>query len=100
MTRLNDTRNFAAKHLNDSKLKSKGYYDHRVKTHPYKIGDSVYVIKEPRLSKLDKMYQGPYQITDILEKHNVILTNDKGHRILKHIDKIKPAYASENSYSE
>lgn len=92
VTRLKDVRNFSSKALINSKIKSKHYYDRKAKTHQYSVEDMVYVIKEPRTNKLDKMYKGPYTIVDVLEKHNVVLEDDTGKRILKHVDKIKPAY--------
>ena len=92
ITRLNNIRSFATKSLLGSKQRSKEYYDRRSRTHEYSSGHWVYILKEARANKLDKAYIGPYKIIDILEKRNVILENDKNKRILKHIDKIKPAY--------
>ena len=74
--RLNDIRSFATKLLLESKQRSKNYYDRRSRIHEYSSGDWVYILKEARANKLDKTY----------------IENDKNKRILKHIDKIKPAY--------
>jgi len=92
ITRMNDLKTLAAESSINSKIRSKKYYDKNSRSHHYQRGDKVYVLKEPRASKLDVTYVGPFQIVSILENHNVILEDGDGKRILKHIDKIKPAY--------
>ncbi|OXU17774.1 hypothetical protein TSAR_015460 [Trichomalopsis sarcophagae] len=72
INRMNHIRKFASKNLIDSKYKSKRYYDRSAKSSNYEIGDLVYVIKEPRKNKLDKMYKGPYQVVGVLEQNNPI----------------------------
>ena len=92
ITRLNDTRQIAANSLIKSKNRSKYYYDRKANTYPYKPGDLVYAIKEARKNKLDSTYMGLYKIANVLDKHNVVLEVDNHKRIVKHMDKIKPAH--------
>lgn len=93
VTKLNDLRELSAKHLIDSKYRSKKYYDVNAKTHNYAEGSLVYVLKEPRMNKLEKTYVGPYKLIKVLENHNAILENEHGKRLLKHLDKVKPAFS-------
>jgi hypothetical protein len=95
--RLQEARQLATKNLIQSKQRNKHYYDAKAKTFHYEPGDSVYVLKETWKIKLDQIYVGPYVISNILDHYNVILEDHNGKRIIKHIDKIKPAYDQEES---
>ena len=89
--RLDDTRSLASESLIRSKHRSKTYYDRNAKTSTYTVGQEVYVIKDVRKNKLEKHYSGPYKIIEIPNEKIVIIKID-GKRVLKHVDKIKPAY--------
>ena len=86
---MEDTKRIATKNLIKSKHRTKRYYEGKVKSCSYSPGDLVY---EPRKNKLDRTYIGPYKIIHILEKHNLVLETDTNKRILRHMDKVKPAY--------
>lgn len=89
-SRLDEMRRLASKSLIKSKYRSKRYYDKRVHSEDFKPGDMVYAVKEPKRGKFDSCYVGPYQISEVLDKHNAILETTNGKRILKHLDKLKP----------
>ena len=92
VTHLDDVRDIARQNLVRAKERSKEIYDRRLNERHFQVGDLVYVLREPWKNKLDSHYVGPYPIVEILEKNNVLLEDHSGHRILKHIDKIKYAY--------
>jgi hypothetical protein len=72
-----------------AKEKSKVYYDRRIRPCKYKIGDKVYIIKEPKKGKLSDQYKGSYEITKILPNNNVIIKLSKRKERIIHMDKLK-----------
>ena len=93
ITHMTNIRNIASDNLNKAKIRSEGYYDARAKPATFNVGDSVYVLKEPRTSKFDPHYIGPYQIIDVMDLNNVVLQT-RQKLITKHQDKLKHAYSS------
>ncbi|XP_017889192.1 uncharacterized protein LOC108630399 [Ceratina calcarata] len=96
-SRLTEIRKIAAVNLNQAKERSKRYYDRRLRPKEFKIGQYVYVQKEPRIHKFDPHYIGPYRIIDKTNNHNVVLQTDTHKIITKHEDKLKQAYLSKDS---
>ncbi|XP_063989956.1 uncharacterized protein LOC135169150 [Diachasmimorpha longicaudata] len=47
--------------LTKSKQRSKKYYDRKVWEIPLQVGESVWLLKEPRTGKRDDDWKGPYQ---------------------------------------
>ena len=92
INRMEDTKRITTKNLIKSKHRTKRYYDRKVKSCSYSPADLVYVLKEPRKNNLDRTYIGPYKIINILEKHNLVFETDSNKRILRYMDKVKPAY--------
>lgn len=90
VTKLEKINEIAFSHLQEAKLNSKRIYDLKVNPLTLKIGDFVYVEKEPKLGKLDQAYVGPYEIVDITAKGNIFLETEDGHRFMKHPNKLKP----------
>lgn len=89
--RLRNVQEGARENLIVSKIKSKQYYDKRVRPYKFNIGDKVFLLKEPNKGKLSDQYTGPYSIIKILPKNNVqIKINDKRTRVV-HSDKLKIA---------
>ena len=82
---MSEMRNFASEAIIKSKNLSKNYYDNKRKCveSSYLPGDLVYVLKEPRLNKLDKRYVGPYEILEVHGNHNVIVKGENNKQILK-----------------
>lgn len=89
--RLRVIRDSARVHLEQSKIKSKTYYDKLVRPKNFKVGDKVYLLKEPRKGKFDDQYIGPYLIIEILSSTNVKIRIKNRDKIV-HTNKLKPAY--------
>ncbi|CAK9834632.1 Retrovirus-related Pol polyprotein from transposon 17.6 [Anthophora retusa] len=86
--RIYETQLNAKDNLNRAKQKYKYYYDRKLKTVSFKVGDKVFLLKEPRKGKFDAQYTGPYEITEILDNHNVRLRIRNKFRIV-HTNKLK-----------
>ncbi|XP_076297797.1 uncharacterized protein LOC143217410 [Lasioglossum baleicum] len=92
-------RNLAADNLNKAKMRSKGFYDSRARSATFNVGEFVYVLLEPRTSKFDPHYVGPYKIINVTDSNNVVLqTHNK--IITKHQDKLKHAYFTSTAEGE
>lgn len=63
--RLIDLRKLPASNLEGAKIKSKRYYDRKLKTRNYKVGDFIYLLKQKRKHKFDYEYIGPYRIIEL-----------------------------------
>lgn len=91
--KLNLTQTQAKENIIKSKLKSKEYYDQKIKTTIYKPNDLVYILNKqvsPGLSKkLSPNFKGPYNITKVLNEKNVQIQIGKRH-IIYHTNMIKP----------
>lgn len=80
------------------KEKRKKFYDNKVKLKEkdFKIGDFV-LVRQGNRHKLENVYEGPYEITDI-DKHNCYLKiKNKINKI--HKDRIKQYYTAINFYT-
>ena len=81
----------ARENLIKSKLKSKEYYDRRINPQNFKIGDLVYLLKEPKRGKFSDQYSGPHRVLEILENQNVMI-EVKGIPRTVHLNKLKLAH--------
>jgi len=88
--KLSNVQNAARDHLQKAKEKSKMYYDKRINPYTFKIGDSVYLLKEPT-HKLGNQYTGPYKIIEIIDKNNVRLCISEKSSKVVHMDKLRPS---------
>ena len=81
----------ATENLIAAKRRSKRYYD--VKTNPqnFQVGDSVYLLNEPRVSKLDAYYKGPYILERLLGNSNAEIRITTNKTKIVHLDKLKLA---------
>ena len=71
-----------------SKEKSKVYYDKFINPIEFKIGDKVWLIKEPKPGKLEKdHYHGPFDIIEVNKNNNVII-DYKGKAKTVHTNKL------------
>ncbi|KAL6416670.1 hypothetical protein ACFW04_013255 [Cataglyphis niger] len=61
----------AHENLINAKKRSKLYYDRKLNPRKFKIGSSVYLLKEPSKSKLGDQYTGPYRVIEVLKNNNV-----------------------------
>lgn len=88
--KIRDSQEAARSNLERAKLRSKRYYDKKLNPVNFKIGDQVYLLKEPT-HKLGDQYTGPYKIIEILRSNNVrIKINDRVTKVV-HEDKLKPS---------
>ena len=90
--RLEEIRQIARKNLEQSKEQSKVQYDRKSKEVKFSPNDQVYALEEPRISKFDPYYIGPFTICEITD-NNAILTDEKGRKFSKHLNKLKPAHS-------
>ena len=89
VNRLGELQRVAGETQIANKIRSKNRYDHKVKSLNGKVGDYVWVLKEPRTSKFDSFYNKLLKIVEILGRNNVILELPNGKTIRKHTDKLK-----------
>jgi len=89
--RIRDSQTIARENLITSKQRSKRYYDRKTKIHNFKIGDYVYLLKEPNKGKLADQYVGPYKILELSKNHNakIEISRDKTRTV--HTNKLKPS---------
>ena len=81
----------ARENLIAAKQRSKIYYDRKVNAREFKVGNYVYLLKEPNKGKLRDQYTGPYRIISTLGNHNVKLALSKHKTKIVHEDKLKMA---------
>ena len=63
--KLGETQEKARERLHAAKERSKKYYDQKVNTQIYQVGDPVFLQKNGKTSKLDQEYSRPYRIIQI-----------------------------------
>lgn len=78
-TRLEDLRNDAATNLKNFKLRTKRYFDRKLKVQTFSVGDSVFELNPIRSSKFDDEYRGPYEVIGINKEMNCVrIIDDTG----------------------
>lgn len=75
-----------------AKWKYKELYDKYVKEQYFKIGDKVYLLKEPRTEKLDNFWNGIYTITKLFADYNAEIDLGEGKTKIVHLNKLKHAF--------
>jgi len=90
--KLTDLRKLAVSNVGNTKTRYKLYYDRKIKTQSYEIGDFVYLLKGKKKHKFDDEYIGPYEIIELLENNNVKLIMERNKIKTVHVDRIKPAH--------
>lgn len=78
----------ARQNLINSKNRSKGYYDKKINPQNFKVGDKVFLLKEPSKGKLSDQYTGPHLVLDILPNSNARISY-KGKSRIVHLNKLK-----------
>ena len=91
INRLRDTQSLAHDRLLAAKEKSKQWYDQKVNPVNFKIGDEVWLLKEPRDNKFDDYYRPRYKVKG-LSDHNVTLDLGDGREKVVHKNKLKLAF--------
>ncbi|KAI4473165.1 hypothetical protein M0804_015460 [Polistes exclamans] len=80
-------KNIARRNLVGARIRSKFYYDRSARGQNLKVGQYIYLLKQPT-SKLGDQYTGPYQILEVLPKNNIKISYKNRTRIV-HKDKVK-----------
>ena len=88
--KLIETQSKANERLQQAKEKSKKYYDQKLNSQNYEIGESVYLLNNAKNSKLDVQYQGPFKIVNIFNDHNVELNLGNGKTKIVHMNCLRP----------
>ena len=65
-TKLVTSLNRARSNLDESKNRSKSYYDRKVNVQQFSPGESVYLLNEPKKGKLAPEYTGPHLVIDTI----------------------------------
>lgn len=96
--KLNFTQKIARENLIELKNKSKTYYDNKIRTHNYRIGDFVYIENKTTTSGLNKKlspnFIGPFEIVGI-QSNNVKVK--RGNKIITyHVNLLKPFVSGNN----
>lgn len=99
--KLKEVQKIARENLIGAKVRSKTYYDKKIKPHTFAIGDLVYLLKEPQKGKLDNQYTGPHKVVNVYPNENIrISIKDKNVTRVVHANKLKiakpPPQGSEN----
>ncbi|KAJ8670944.1 hypothetical protein QAD02_002203 [Eretmocerus hayati] len=90
-------RTLAAMNLLQGKFRSERSYDLKINSKFFRVGEMVYLLKEPRHGKTDKHYVGPWEILEIdYNTHNARIIKDGTERIV-HIDKLKNHHENEDA---
>ena len=86
--KLNDTQKMAKTRLLEAKERSKRYYDQKLNTKDFKIGEEVYLLKEPQIGKFDEQYAGRYRIIELIGDRNAKIDLGNNRTKIVHLDKL------------
>nr|XP_033192740.1 uncharacterized protein LOC117158195 [Bombus vancouverensis nearcticus] len=89
--KINTVQQIARENLIKSKLRSKEYYDRRTNPQNFKVGDLIYLLKEPSKGKFSDQYTGPHKVLEILQNQNIKI-EVKGIPRSVHLNKLKLAH--------
>lgn len=90
--RLYYSRQKALENIQQSKERSKHYYDSHSRPITYNVGDMVYIRCHHKQNKaLSPVWKGPFKIIKINGNHTVTLQIERKH-VRHHYDEIKPAF--------
>lgn len=67
-------------------------YDKTLKEVNFKMGDKVYLLKEPRSNKLDPHWERIYGITQLFSNYNAEIDLGYDKRKIVHLNKLKHAF--------
>ena len=68
----------------------KKFYDWKLNAQTYVVGDSVYLQKNTKTSKVDSEYSGPHKIVRIFNDYNVELDLGKEKSKIFHMNRLRP----------
>ena len=93
--RMREAYDIVREHLQSSAVRSKHYYDLRVRPKQFKEGDWVYYFNprkfQGRQDKWSRKFSGPFLVTKVIGPVNVEIQRSKrSNPFIVHLDKIKP----------
>ena len=91
-TTITTTQTTAAANLEQAKEKSKFYYDKNVNPRKFNVNDDVYLLREPKTSKFDSNWTGPYKIIRMHDDLTIEIAITAQRSKIVHANKLKLAY--------
>ena len=91
LKRLTETQSTAERRLISAKWKSKRYYDQKLNMKTFRVGDVVYLLKEPQVNKFNPQYVGPYEILQLVGETNAEIKVDANRTKIVHLNNLKLA---------
>ena len=91
VARLNGIRSMVYENLVSSKFKSKKYYDRRINSQNFKVGDYVFLLKGPKPNKFGNHYSGPHKILEVINSINVRISMQKTSKVV-HSNRLRISY--------
>jgi len=89
ISQINRVQTMGRTNLNDSKVRSKHYYDRKARPHTIRKGDTVYLLKEPT-TKFGDQYTGPHEVIGMCGPRNFSIRVGQRTRVV-HADKLRKA---------
>ena len=89
--KLNDTQNRANARLLKTKERSKRHYNQKLNAKDLKVGEGVYLLKEPQVRKFDEQYASRYKIIELIGDRNAKIDLGNSKSKIVHIDRLKHA---------
>ncbi|CAD1479328.1 unnamed protein product [Heterotrigona itama] len=81
--KLSESTELARTNLNQSKILSKYYYARKTNVWQFSPTGNVYSLREPKRSKFESEYTGPYRVLKILE-NNIKITYKRKPRVVQY----------------
>ena len=89
--KLHSIHSEAGERINSAKEKSKKYYDQKANPDNFNVGDHIYLLNEPRKTKFDQYYTGPYILEDLIGDVTALIRLGPTKTKIVHINKLKLA---------
>lgn len=100
VTTFCEIRTMAAMNLVQAKQRSKFYYDRKLNTRHFRVGELVYLLRDWKKGKLEPEYVGMCEIIGIdYERHRVKIRKGDKEKVV-HLDKIKRAIETVNPQND
>lgn len=90
--KITTTQATAAENLEKAKQKSKLNYDKNANPRKFNPGDHVYLVKEPKTSKFDSAWVGPYEVARVFNDFTAEIIIGINKVKIVHVNKLKLAF--------
>ncbi|OMH80180.1 Retrovirus-related Pol polyprotein from transposon [Zancudomyces culisetae] len=94
-TDIEELRGIGLENSIKAKEKAKIIYDKRVVEFRFKVNDLVMKANEQQLSKLERLWEGPYKVERVLRYGTYVISDNEGNRDLVHGDMLKAFHYSQ-----